>query len=138
MNQLVPIFKALSDSNRLLAFAALLCQGELCACQITELLQVSGATVSRHMGVLSLAGLVESRKDGRWVYYRLRGGASALPEALVEWIGRETATDTEMRADMKRLKGILAREPEALCREQRGEKCCPRGEKNNHESGGAK
>ena len=137
MSQLVPVFKALSDRNRLRAFAALLSRGELCACQITELLRVSGATVSRHMGVLVSAGLVESRKDGRWVYYR-PGRANALLLPLVECVRRETAGDARMRADMKRLGGIVAMEPEALCREQRGEKCCPRANKSNNKSGGKK
>lgn len=71
MNRLTAIFKALSDRNRLRIVSALMKCDELCACQVTELIQVTGATASRHMGVLISSDLVGSRKDGRWVYYRL-------------------------------------------------------------------
>lgn len=64
------ITKALSDQHRVRAFMALL-RGELCACQIIELLSLAPSTVSKHMSILVTAGLVESRKDSRWVYYRL-------------------------------------------------------------------
>ena len=72
MEKLTALFKALSDRNRLRIIAALLKHRELCACQLTELIQVTGATASRHMGVLIASGLVDRRKDGRWVYYRIR------------------------------------------------------------------
>ena len=49
--------KALSDRNRLRVVAALMNTSELCACQISELLGVSGATASRHMDLLIRAGL---------------------------------------------------------------------------------
>jgi ArsR family transcriptional regulator len=49
----------------------LLKKGELCACQIRDLLKVTGATVSRHMGFFIQAHLVTSRKEGRWVYYQI-------------------------------------------------------------------
>ena len=71
MNNTLEILKALSDRNRLRVVVALMHMDELCACQIVELLHVSGATASRHMSLLIHAGIVESRKDGRWVYYGL-------------------------------------------------------------------
>ena len=63
MDKLTAIFKALSDRNRLRIVSALMKCDELCACQLTELIQVTGATASRHMGVLISSGLVDSRKD---------------------------------------------------------------------------
>ena len=66
MEWMTSIFKALSDRNRLRAVSPLMQVNELCACQITERLQVTGATASRHMGVLISAGLVCRKKDGRW------------------------------------------------------------------------
>ena len=65
MKEMISIFKALSDQNRLRVVAALTNCPELCACQITELLQVSGATGSRHLEILIAAGLVDRRKEGR-------------------------------------------------------------------------
>ena len=63
--------KALSDAHRVRVLAALRDRRELCVCQITELLGLATATVSRHMSLLQAAQLVDSRKEGRWVYYRL-------------------------------------------------------------------
>jgi DNA-binding transcriptional ArsR family regulator len=45
--------------------------GELCVCQIIELLGLVPSTVSKHMSILKQAGLVENRKEARWMYYRL-------------------------------------------------------------------
>ncbi len=124
VEKLTAIFKALSDRNRLRIVSALMKYEELCACQITELIQVTSATASRHMGVLISSGIVESRKEGRWVYYKLCKQNSDL-EALVDWIKQQLSADPAAKLDDKQLKNITARDPEELCREQRGVKCCP-------------
>ena len=45
--------------------------GELCVCQITAILGLAPATVSKHLSLLKMAGLLSQRKEGRWVFYRL-------------------------------------------------------------------
>jgi len=50
---------------------AMLRSGELCVCQITEVLQLAPSTVSAHLKELKQAGLVSERKDGRWVFFNL-------------------------------------------------------------------
>ena len=50
---------------------SMLRSGELCVCQITEVLKLAPSTVSAHLKELKLAGLVSERKDGRWVYFDL-------------------------------------------------------------------
>ena len=124
MNTISPVFKALADRNRLRAFAALCDHDELCACQLIELLQVSGATASRHMALLVSAGLVSSRKEGRWVYYRLNP-ESRLGPVMRDLVDAEKDADVGIAADRKALEEILACEPEELCRRQRGAACCP-------------
>lgn len=64
------ITKALSDQHRVRALLALR-RGELCVCQLIDLFALAPSTVSKHMSILKQAGLVDSRKDSRWVYYRL-------------------------------------------------------------------
>ena len=71
---------------------AMLRSGELCVCQITEVLDLAVSTVSAHLRELRRAGLLSERKDGRWVYFgpsRDPVAASwmdtALPSALVCW-----------------------------------------------------
>ncbi|MEI6891752.1 MAG: metalloregulator ArsR/SmtB family transcription factor [Pontiella sp.] len=124
MENTLDILKALSDKNRARVIAALGNYNELCACQITELLQVSGATASRHMGILQNAGLVESRKEGRWVYFRQTKPAGS--ELLFQWLEKEYANTAEQNADVQALKKIVGITREDLCRQQRGEECCPK------------
>lgn len=103
MKTTLEILKALSDRNRLRVVAALMSRDELCACQLSELLGVSGATASRHMELLIRAGLVQSRKAGRWVYYRLQ--PAAAPQ-LFQWLETELKTAPDIKADQKALTQI--------------------------------
>jgi ArsR family transcriptional regulator, arsenate/arsenite/antimonite-responsive transcriptional repressor len=64
------LFKALADDDRV-RIVALLTHGELCVCHIEAALAQSQPSVSRHLAMLRAAGVVESRRDGNWVYYRL-------------------------------------------------------------------
>jgi len=63
-------FKGLADPTRL-RIAILMLNSELCVCDLTEILALPQPTISRHMANLKSAGLVEDRRDGRWVHYRL-------------------------------------------------------------------
>lgn len=65
------LFKILSDSNRLKIIDMLSC-GEMCACKILEKFDITQPTLSHHMKVLIDSGLVESRKESNWVYYKLK------------------------------------------------------------------
>ena len=74
---------ALGEPKRLHALG-LLVHGELCLCDLTVELELSASTVSNHMAILKRAGLVEARKEGRWMYFRLpeTGPASMSSQAL--------------------------------------------------------
>lgn len=124
MFQPLNILKALSDMNRLRIVAALMRCEELCACQITELLQVTGATASRHLSVLQHAGLLSSRKEGRWVYYRLLHPDGSEP--VFQWLDQSFTDSDELQEDLKALDAIVSVTREELCRKQRGEACCPK------------
>ena len=63
-------FKALSDPNRLMIIDMLSC-GELCACVILEKFNITQPTLSHHMKILCDCGLVNGRKEGKWIYYSL-------------------------------------------------------------------
>jgi len=67
--------RALADENRLLAVALLRRRKELCACEIQAATGLTHATVSHHMGILVETGFVRSRRQGKWMYYRLNGPA---------------------------------------------------------------
>ena len=66
----VKVFKALSDPGRL-RIVKMLEDRQLCMCEIREVLQLSNATVSKHLTLLRDAGLVEDSKDGKWVNFSL-------------------------------------------------------------------
>lgn len=120
MRDLANITKALADENRLRAFAAVMEQ-ELCVCQITELLGLAPSTVSKHLSILKQAGVVDARKDGRWIYYRVAGDTMSAPVAgAIAWVRGVLKSDPAWRAERKRLKSILNMDPEELCRKQCG------------------
>jgi len=90
MNELLRVMKALSDPGRL-RILKLLAGRELCACEIINLLGLAQPTISRHMKVLSEAGLVAGRKVGPWVHYRLAGDtappcAREMLAKLTHWL----------------------------------------------------
>jgi ArsR family transcriptional regulator, arsenate/arsenite/antimonite-responsive transcriptional repressor len=106
VREFLAITKALSDEMRVRALLALR-QGELCLCQIIELLDLAPATVSKHMDMLVRAGLVERRKDGRWCYFRLasRQASSAAQRAL-KWATDTLATDPLLERDAEALRKL--------------------------------
>ncbi|MDP8243618.1 MAG: metalloregulator ArsR/SmtB family transcription factor [Candidatus Hinthialibacter antarcticus] len=125
---LMPILKALADENRVRILLALR-GGELCACQIIELLGLAPSTVSKHLSILKNAGLVDSRKDGRWMYFELASDENAPAAGAIQYIASNIERDEQVKFDQKRLKAILNIEPETLCRRQSesresGEACC--------------
>lgn len=77
-------FAALAEPSRLRLLSLIAAQPEVCACALVEPLGKSQPTVSHHLRVLSEAGLIESEKRGRWVWYRVvRERLDALRGALV-------------------------------------------------------
>jgi DNA-binding transcriptional ArsR family regulator len=115
MKDFLAVTKALSDESRLRAMMAL-AGGELCVCQIIELLGLAPSTVSKHMAVLHQAGLVETRKEGRWVHYRLADGSTTPCAAqAVDWLRQCLGRDGRVRQDAARLKCIRKMTRDELC-----------------------
>src|SRR3970282_856061 len=104
MREFMNITKALADESRIRTLLALR-QGELCVCQITELFGLAPSTVSKHLSILFQAGLVGSRKDGRWIYYKLPGnGAPIVVREAIDWIEKSLDRNPRVAADQKNLK----------------------------------
>ena len=86
MRSTLRITKALADIQRL-RILMMLRTGELCVCQIIAVLGLAPSTVSKHLSILSGAGLVDSRKDGRWAFYRLPQGAELKAvKPVLKWL----------------------------------------------------
>ena len=77
------VFKALADSTRL-RILGLLVTGDVCVCDIHETLRISQPKASRHLAYLRNAGLVDTRREGLWVHYRM----AVLPDAVLETVHR--------------------------------------------------
>ena len=118
MDKALALLKAISDKNRLRILSVLLVHEELCACQITEFLKVAGATASRHLSRMVNSGVLQNRKQGRWVYFRLnRDDASLNP--FFKWINREVENSTQVTQDLEALEKILCIPCENLSRKQK-------------------
>jgi len=116
MRDQLDVLKALGDETRLRALCALR-GGELCVCQLIALLELAPSTVSKHLSILRAARLVESRKDGRWMYYRLSRDVRAKATGkMVELLFKELEGTDRITADGKRLKAICGESMESLCR----------------------
>ena len=115
LNNLTEIGQALSDGSRVRALMSLRKQ-ELCVCQLIDLLDLAPSTVSKHMAILKQAGLVETRKEGRWVYYRLSepDENSAAAQAL-HWLQDTLIRSPQIRDDDRKLREILATDLEVIC-----------------------
>lgn len=118
MESIVAITRALSDESRIRALLALKA-GELCVCQLIELLQLAPSTVSKHMSVLKQARLVRGKKRGRWVYYQ-QAGSDASPEVLqiLEWLHSNLPRSPIIKDDQKQVKVIAKMDRYELCRRQ--------------------
>ena len=123
MKEFTQTAKALADENRIRVLLALAGR-ELCVCQLIELLGLAPSTVSKHLAILKQAGLVEIRKDGRWIYYRLAGGnASQAVRGALAWVATAAGRTRRAEADRKRLERIVKFDKVALCRRLLGDRC---------------
>jgi ArsR family transcriptional regulator len=120
MNDFIAVTKALSDPHRVRALMALR-NGELCVCQILELLALAPSTVSKHMSILKQAGLVDSRKDSRWVYYRLVDNTNREQDVrdILKLSISLLEKDAQTLADDKKMAEITSEGLDTLCKRQR-------------------
>lgn len=101
MNQAVSIAKALSDPTRLRILMALRGQ-ELCVCEVIALIGLAPSTISKHLSLLHQAGLISSRKLGRWVHFSQAGpGAPAAVAQAIAWAEASLAADPQIVKDRR-------------------------------------
>lgn len=95
-------FQALADKTRL-RLLNLIGEQEICVCYFVEILGQPQPKISRHLAYLRSAGIVEARRDGKWMHYRIAMppniGASQVLKQTLAWLKDER----EMQADRARL-----------------------------------
>ncbi len=115
LDEILRLAKAISEANRIKILFSLKTD-ELCACQITDYLGLAGSTVSRHMEILKQAGMIESEKRGRWIYFRLNENMSPIASSFTEKAISSFAQSDEYRKTGKLL--------DKICSEPAGKRCC--------------
>jgi ArsR family transcriptional regulator len=83
LSEIEALFKALADATRL-RILGLLLTGEVCVCDIHESLKIPQSKASRHLAYLRRSGLVETRRSGLWIHYRLGRLADPVLSAIVD------------------------------------------------------
>ncbi len=96
------VFKALGDATRL-RILGLLLAGEICVCDIHESLKIPQSKTSRHLAYLRRAGLVETRRQGLWIHYRLGTLADPVLAAIMDAVHHALSHTDTVRRDAQRL-----------------------------------
>jgi ArsR family transcriptional regulator, arsenate/arsenite/antimonite-responsive transcriptional repressor len=96
------VFRALADATRL-RILGLLLTGEVCVCDIHESLKIPQSKASRHLAYLRRAGLVDTRRDGLWIHYRLGTLADPVIAAIVYAVRHGLTHVESVHRDAERL-----------------------------------
>jgi ArsR family transcriptional regulator len=110
LDGLETIFKALADRTRL-RILGLLSAGEICVCDIHGSLGLPQPTVSRHLAYLRKSGLVEGRKEGLWVHYRLASLPDPVLQTVLDAVGHALGHLEAPRRDRRRLSTLVELTP---------------------------
>lgn len=104
----------LSDPNRLRAIR-LLARSDLCVCELADALQVTQSTLSNHLAKLRDVGLVSTRRDAAWVYYRLAPSVEGPIRDLLRLFDNQFQDYAQYREDDRRLQARLDMRIDGKC-----------------------
>jgi len=106
MKNKIEKLKAISEPNRI-RILMMLRQKPLCACEITAVLGLSTATVSKHLSVLNQSGLVKDTKDGKWINYSLTPiGEDLFVDDLISYLIKWFSNENLIKRDFEIVKTI--------------------------------
>lgn len=97
------VFRAFADPTRL-RILNLLIEGEVCVCDLCSILDEIQPKVSRHLAYLRRAGLVDVRRDGKWMHYRLAKHAKGLERTLINCVKSCLREIDVLQEDLERLR----------------------------------
>lgn len=105
MRHVEKMFKALADRNRL-RILKMLAIRPLCVCEITAVLGIAQSSVSRHLGILREAGLVDDTKEGQWMIYSLARGSDDATRSVIAGIKRWLSDDPQIKNDRQKTRQV--------------------------------
>jgi ArsR family transcriptional regulator len=115
MKATAQVFKALGDETRLRIMALLVSSQELCVCDIMAALDLPQSTVSRHLSYLRNAGLVDDRRQGIWMYYRINRERIEQGATLFDMLAAMLSGQGQAAEDQSLLKAHLATKEKTTC-----------------------
>ena len=107
MKSFASVFKALSDESRLRIISLLFFSGELCVCDIEDVMGCTQTKVSRHLAYLRRAGLVDDRRQGLWMLYSIAKPKSEEQEKTLDFLASVLSANEVARKDAERLAGRI-------------------------------
>lgn len=102
MIEVMKIFKLLSEQSRL-RMLMLLTEKELCGCQLMGVLGISQPLVSRNLSLLSGAGLLDERRDGKLIFYSTKKNPSKTAKEVMELLKKKLKDDKTLKDDRSSL-----------------------------------
>ena len=114
MQLLLSTARAFSDPTRIRVIWALRL-GELCVCELCDALGVAQSTLSSHLQSLRQTGLVQTRQEGKWVYYELTKSFSRVAKTLFKLHEADLASDALLQRDSAKLEQRLTQRDEGSC-----------------------
>jgi len=107
-------FSALANDIRLRCLVLMQLEGELCVCELTHALELSQPMISRHLALLRETGLVETRRAGQWMYYKLHPDLPAWSKKVLRETAKANEQESPFADDLYALKDMPNR-PGASC-----------------------
>ena len=109
------LFQSLADPTRLRLLNLLLQTGEICGCELVDALRVPQYNISRHLQILTRAGLLEGHKRGKWVYYRVARELKPYHRSLLRAVRELREEREDLREDERRAGRRLKLRQDGLC-----------------------
>ena len=106
------LFKTLSDPTRL-RLLNLLAGGEVCVCDLLGTLELEQPKVSRHLALMRRAGLIDARRNGKWMYYRLAKHGDPLVRNVMAGLRAWMRKHPRMNAERGRLGKVCCKNDRA-------------------------
>lgn len=103
MKEEAELFKILGDPTRLRLAVLLAAQGETCVCELALALDEPDYKISRHLAVMRSARLVEARREGTWMYYRLSEPKNSFERHLNDFLKTSLADHPVIKSDRERI-----------------------------------
>ena len=105
----IETFRLLGDETRLRALALMAQESELCVCELVAALELSQPKISRHLAALRDGGLLESRRDAQWVFYRVSESLAGWQKRVIEAALAGVANAPVLKEDKTRLEAMNSR-----------------------------